>query len=69
MDSKARLQRIEAQHSKDNAATLATHKERLVAQLGQKNVDAMQVYVHLLRRLQAYPPVVYFTTVAPTQDY
>jgi hypothetical protein len=69
MDSKARLQRIEAQNSKDNAATLATHRERLEAALGKSNVAAMSVYVQLLNRLQAYPPVVYFTTVAPTQDY
>lgn len=69
MDPKARLQRLEAQHSKDNAATLATHRERLEAALGKSNVAALQVYVRLLNRLQAYPPVVYFTTVAPTQDY
>lgn len=68
MDPKARLQRLEAQHSKANAATLASHREQLEAQLGKKNVAAMAVYVHLLKRLQAYPPIVYFTSVAPTQD-
>jgi hypothetical protein len=60
---RARLHRFEAYHSKQNAATLASHTERLEASLGKKNVAALQVYARLLKRLQAYPPVVYFTSV------